>query len=281
MSSNSVFRELGNKFLTRNVDQIKLKYESLRRGFSIEKMELNKSGAGGVRPTLYDDEMLELWGRRKKFTVTIDYGVDSARMHIEENERAKSNNVQGQSVDSVDVEATVSSDVKSSKKRKRQPEIGTWLSEIKAQDDASFEKFKKLELELVDRADARMKLFVDELKTLGQSSSFQPSFTQRYPTSVSPPTPSTSCSNNDSSNFSLFPSEIYHPHTQQIHPTQNMYNIVDCQTNTSFRQPETTPTYSKDTIPPDLMNPPTDKNISYYMTFDDLIEETLYSSDED
>lgn len=73
----SIFKQLASKFKKKDQNQIKLKYESLRRQYTDEKALEKKSGACPKPVQIYEEQMEMLWGKRKKLTTPISCGMDS------------------------------------------------------------------------------------------------------------------------------------------------------------------------------------------------------------
>lgn len=87
---------------------------------------------------------------------------------------------------------------KSNKRRKLDvaDQLNSFLSEIKSQDNENFEKFRELELEMDNRAEARMDRFLNEFRTISQSMAPVTRYFQQPVLSyIPPPTPSSSNSN--------------------------------------------------------------------------------------
>lgn len=81
LTSKDIYNLIHEQFPTKTAEQIRNKFENLRRQYSKEKLEKIKSGAAGGKTTIVDDEMNELWSKRKKFEVAKTSGnMDTAQI---------------------------------------------------------------------------------------------------------------------------------------------------------------------------------------------------------
>lgn len=98
-----IFKQIALQLQDKSWEQIKIKFEKLRRGYSGSKNDKKASGAaGGTGNTIYENEMHELWGNRPKFTTPHTYGVDTTKL------KQLNNNEQPVDLDEIEFEATSS-----------------------------------------------------------------------------------------------------------------------------------------------------------------------------